>query len=136
VPRLRTGGPREVCSLPDRDKKCMFTSKDAEELWNTPRPSIPGVLAALYWGIKRRSVKLTTHLPLLPGLGMSGVVTPLPHVPEWRAQGQTYPIERNHVLHKIKEGIWISVETDLNEAKKEMVDKEINSGTAVRWEFN
>jgi hypothetical protein len=40
---------------------------------------------------------------------MNGAVTPLPHVPVWRAQGHTYPVERNHGLDKIKEGIYIYI---------------------------
>jgi hypothetical protein len=75
------------------------------------RPSVEFTQPAIwYWepfprGIKRRRVKLTTHLPLVSGLRMSGAVTPLPHMPSWRAQGQIYPLERNRIRDRIKERI-------------------------------
>jgi len=37
---------------------------------------------------------VTTHLHLAPRLRMSGPITPFPHMPSWRAQGQMYT---NHV---------------------------------------
>jgi len=106
----------------------MFTSKYAEELWNHPARYSRST-GSPFLGCKARIAKLTTHFHLPLGLGMSGAVTPLPRVLVWRAQGQTFPIERNHVLQKIKE-------VDLNEAKKEKVDKDVNSGIATRWEIN
>jgi hypothetical protein len=58
-----------------------------------------------YWEPFPRGVKLATHLLLVPELRMSGAVTPLPHMASWRAQGQIYPLRRNHVLDKIKKGM-------------------------------
>ena len=42
-------------------------------------------------GLDGRSVKLTTHLHLMPKLRMYGTISPLPHMLPLLAQGQLYP---------------------------------------------
>jgi len=56
----------------------FFSSPERpDRLWGQPR-----LLFNAYWGsltgVNGRSVKLTTHVPLGPGLRMSGVIFPLP----------------------------------------------------------
>jgi hypothetical protein len=60
----------------------------------------PRLLLSAYRGLFPREhisqgMKVTAHLHLVPRLGTSGVIFPLPSMSCWRAQGKFYPYKRH-----------------------------------------
>jgi len=74
--RLRTGLPSHV-SIPRFGQ--FYTPKRPGRLWRPPSsyPKAPGALSLWERG---RSMKLTTHLHLVRKYGMSGTISPFPHI--------------------------------------------------------
>jgi hypothetical protein len=62
---LQAGQPRDLSSSPGRSK-IFLLSKWSRPTLGPTEPSIQWVLGALSPGVKRRDVKLTTHLQLVP----------------------------------------------------------------------
>jgi hypothetical protein len=61
----------------------LFTTVPRQVL-GPAQPPIQWELGTLSLGIKRRSLKLTTHLHLIPRSRMRGAILPLPNTPSWR----------------------------------------------------
>jgi hypothetical protein len=66
-------------SIPGKDKRFVF--RKAMGLTQPPIQSISRVHSA---GVNGRSVKLTTHLHLVPRLKNAGAIPPLPYTSSWR----------------------------------------------------
>jgi hypothetical protein len=72
-------------SSPDRDWEFFSSPPRPDQLWRPTQPPIQWVPEALSLGVKRPgSVKLTTHLHLVPRSKMLSAVPPLPNTPSWR----------------------------------------------------
>lgn len=76
-------------SITSKCTRLLYPSNCPGRLWGpqSPPPPFNG-----YRGSGRGVV--TPHLHLAPRLRMSGPLTPFPHMPSWRVQGQMYT---NHV---------------------------------------
>jgi hypothetical protein len=76
--------PRDRSSSPGRAKNFLFTTSSRPVL-NPTQPPIQWIPGALSPGVKRRGVKLTTHLQLVLRSKIRGSIRPLPHTRSWRS---------------------------------------------------
>jgi hypothetical protein len=68
----------------------IFFSDASRPALGATQPPAHWILGALY-----AAVKLAIHLQLVPMLRITGFISPLPHMPSWRAYVQLHLYEPN-----------------------------------------
>lgn len=90
--RLRKGRPRNLDAILQYRKVNFVACRSPDFLWSPPNHHIQRLPADnSTMGVKDKAdmgVKLIIHSHIVLRLGMSGVLTPLPHMPSWPPQGQ------------------------------------------------
>jgi hypothetical protein len=81
---LGTGRQRGWSSSPSEVYNLSFFISSRPAMRST-RPPIQRVPEAVSPGVKRRCMKLITHLQLVPRSRQRGYIHPLPHTPSWRS---------------------------------------------------
>jgi hypothetical protein len=84
VQRWATGWTIGVLGFDSRWGLGIFLFTIASRTALGPTQPIKWVPGALSLGVKRRGVKLNTHLHLVPRSRMRGAIPPLPNKPSWR----------------------------------------------------
>ena len=85
VTKLQADVRGTVFRLPAEARYLCLLQHRPDRLW---RPPIQWMPRDVNREVNGRSVNPTTHLHLVPRLKMSGVVSPLPHMPSWRGKGK------------------------------------------------
>jgi hypothetical protein len=80
----RISGSRGRSLSSGRVKNFLFSTSSRQALGST-QPPIQWVLGALFPGVKRPGVKLTTHIKLVLRSRKCGCIHPFPHTPSWRS---------------------------------------------------
>jgi len=101
--------PRKFALFPSRGQRFMSLLKHSDPLWGTS-----SVVFCLRRGLYAREqsdifVKLTTHLPQMPEMRMSGGGSSPSHMPTWLARGTTSPLPESDHIHLVQLLMWGTV---------------------------